>query len=179
MFGLFRKKVPEPAPSPALPETPPETEAPAAELTPEQKKLINRELKRHADGKGNNLDASIGLLHLTGDQIYLKGILQFLENSEVGLLLKQPGAGADYLILTQNNLRYLPIFTRSEHARIIADKFPAYQHVGFVNSRAFFTKLEPGMGLWINPGHSVFTYMMPAAMFTAYVALLLKKGEPS
>ena len=175
MFGFSRKKAPDPEPLPTPPENPPESKPPDNELTPDQKQLINDELKRHADGKGNNLDAAIGLLHLTGDKVYLKGILQFLENSEVGLLLKEPGPGADYLILTQNNLRYLPIFTRPEHARIIADKFPAYQHVGFVNSRAFFSRLEPGMGLWINPGHSVFTYMMPAAMFTAYVAMLLKK----
>jgi hypothetical protein len=172
MFDFFNKKAP--APRSRLPE---EAPAPPPELTPEQKKLITAELELLSEQKGSNLDVSIGLLHMTGDKIYLKGILQFLEKAEVGLLIKQPSDHADFLILMQQGLTYLPIFTKAEHASLMAKRFPAYKNVAFVDARKLFASLQPGMGLWINPGHEVFTYLMPPSMFTGYVALLLKKKK--
>ena len=172
VFDFFKKKAPA-SRSSAQEEAPPAS-APA-ELTPEQKKLITAELELLAQKKGSNLDVSIGLLHMTGDKIYLKGILQFLEKAEVGLLVKQPSEQTDFLIMMQNGLTYLPIFTKAEHTTLMAKRFPTYNKVAFVDAKKLFASLQPGMGLWINPGHSVFTYLMPPSMFTGYVAILLKK----
>jgi hypothetical protein len=171
VFDFFKKKAParsSAVPSDAPPATP-------AELTPEQIKLVTTELELLGENKGSNLDVSIGLLHMTGDQIYLKGLMQFLEKAEVGLLVRQPSDRVDFLILSQNGLTYLPIFTKAEHSADLARRFPAYNNVAFVEARKLFTSLEPGMGLWINPGHPVFTYLMPPTMFTGFVGILLKK----
>lgn len=161
MFGLFKKKSPTPPVRKDASKTSP--------LTEEQKRLIKEELERHAGNRGNDIDAAIGLLHLTGDQVYLQGLLRVLETAEVGILLKSPRDTVNHLTLVRDGLQYLPVVTQPAHAGPLIEKFPQYQHMAIVNARKLFLASPLGSGLWINLGHP----------FTTYKAILDKKSRTS